>query len=488
MKIRTNDLSAIPKHEDVEKSHELKTLDEAAYKLPEPVSRAERWSEVELGLVQKLFKFVFINISEKAAGILTILTSVALSIADIVSDIVIAISLFTKQNHLLGLVVFFVDVLPSLAVATHNIISEKWKSVTLSKDRLATLWLVLLSPFSGPLFHLRWLCHFESADEVIFDYLHHNARLSSLLSGSFESPLQLILLLIFWGNGTMEHPWSNITCTVDSQGRKLCLGIFPGIFSLSISTLSILKGSLDIAEGHTWKEKLVVFIYAFSNYLFRIPTFALIVLYFNEWSAIIFLSIFLINCIFIVRFDQAKRQDFSIVSSVLIASISPFMASDQANLYQRINRDRNYEVDDSENKNRRQLSAKISIATLPILLISNLVLYLLLAYHDEFITPTLKSNLILEKESVEKVLVIFLLPLGGFLMLSSLIYYHVIMPAQNPSRNYYGASYIYTQIYEEFKLKFKFCAQGMVTFLVFIGIITLFGLTVHYVASGEKGK
>ena len=75
--------------------------------------------------------------------------------------------------------------------------------ITVSKDKFATIIFVALSPFSSALFHLRLLFQFEPADEGVFKYLHHSSWLSQLLNGSYESPLQIILPGILWGNGTL---------------------------------------------------------------------------------------------------------------------------------------------------------------------------------------------------------------------------------------------------------------------------------------------
>lgn len=305
-------------------SSELDRLNEAQEDtgdFQDPSFKENRWSKVDLGLLQKIYKYIFKTISDKTAGILTVLTSIVLSIVDIVSDIIVAVIVFTKAKYLLGSVVLIVDFLPSLILAIHNALSGKWKYILCSNHKVSTIALIMISPFSSTFFQLRWLIQFESSDEEKFDYLHHNARLSQLLSGSYESPLQIIILLICWGNGTISVPWSKNTCITDTMGRELCLGVFPGIFSLIISCLSILIASLNISEGRTAREKLIVVIYATSNFFFRLPTIALLILYFNEWSTIILLPLWLVNLVLIIRYDQKKRENVSILSSVLISSI-----------------------------------------------------------------------------------------------------------------------------------------------------------------------
>lgn len=466
-------------------SNELDENTENNGKSDKQDSTPTRWNQIDLGLMPKIFKGVFVNISDKVAGILTILTTITMSLSDIISDILVAISLFTIGEYTMGFFVLLVDFIPSWTLATHNLLSGKWKSITISKDKYATVFLVLISPFSSVLFHVRWLAQFESADEEMFEYLHHNSRLSQLLNGSYESPLQIVILLILWGSGTLKLPWMEDKCFTDSKGRVICLGILPAIFSLTISMLSIVKGSLDISEGRSWQEKFIVFVYALCNYMFRLPTIALLVIYFSEWCFAIFTPIFLLNLVLILRYDRLKRKDFSIGTTVLIATISPFIASDQTNLYQKVDTERQIEFDESENKYRRQLSAKISMASLFILFLSNLALYLLLEFDDDFITPILKQDLILEKNSTKTILLAFLFPLGCCLMVSNILYHKVVTTKTNSSKNYYSSSYIYTEVSEEAKQYVKYCALKTLAFVVFVCVVMTSCFTVYYL---QKGK
>ena len=57
-----------------------------------------RWKLVDFGVISTLLKLLFKNISDKARGVITILTSSALSVADTASDIIVAISLFSAGH------------------------------------------------------------------------------------------------------------------------------------------------------------------------------------------------------------------------------------------------------------------------------------------------------------------------------------------------------------------------------------------------------
>lgn len=264
-----------------------------------------RWQMVNFGLIPTFLKLLLKNISEKACGTLTILITSAISIGDTVSDFVVFFTLLYYEHYSWALVVVTVDYLPSWDILAHNTTSPKWRKFKNKKEKLFSVIFLTLSPLSMPLFHLRWLINFETADPDTFDFLHHNARMSQLLSGSFESPVQIVILLILYGKNKLDQPFAGASdCIIDSAGRALCLGILPGIISFLTSLLSIMKGSLEISEGKNWQDKLNILVYAFANFIFRLPSISLLVLFFDEWS------IFQVNyCIF---FDCSSQRSHHI--------------------------------------------------------------------------------------------------------------------------------------------------------------------------------
>ena len=163
-----------------------------------------RWKFVDFGVISTILKLLFKNMSDRARGVITILTSTALSIADTASDIIVAISLFSAGHYQWGCIVAIADYIPSWQILLHNYFSDHWRHAASLKEKWMTVLFLILSPFSMAIFHLRWLCKFESADESSFNYLHHNSRMTNLLSGSFESPLQIVLLLVLWGASKTE--------------------------------------------------------------------------------------------------------------------------------------------------------------------------------------------------------------------------------------------------------------------------------------------
>ena len=233
-----------------------------------------RWETINMGFIQTLLKMWLINITDKVAVSLTIVITALVSIFDTIADIVVAYTLFISGHRTWGTIVVLCDYIPSWQLAVHNFFSSKWQNINKKEKIVATIFLAL-SPFSMPLFFIRWLMKFESED-LVFNYLHHNARLSHLLNCSLENPIQVIILLVLWGEGKLTLPWNETTTVTDTVGRIIPL--YNGTISLAISLLMIVKGSLEVAEERKWIEQIEVCAYAICNFAFRLPSFALAII------------------------------------------------------------------------------------------------------------------------------------------------------------------------------------------------------------------
>ena len=382
--------------------------------------KINRWSIIDFGLISSLLKIVLVNITDKVSGIVSIIITTLISIGDTVSDFAVAFTLFLSGHYQWAITVIVVDYIPSWNIFVHNVTSSKWRAFEETREKVIALLFLLISPFSMALFHLRWLLKFESSDQDTFDFLHHNARLSHILTGSFESPIQIIILLMLYITEKLDSPFKESSgCLTDSIGRRLCFGILPGVLSLLNSFSSILKASLEISEGKSFEDKLYILIYAFSNFTFRLPSMALLILFFNEWSIAVIVLILIANFIVIFRYDIEKRKDFSVFSSVVIATVSPFISSDQTNLYKRSDVQRVMSVDVENDTNRKKLSAMVSMVTTPLILMSNITLLLLLNFENDF---KFSDAIKVEKESVAKILMNFFLPMGLLTMAVNYLY------------------------------------------------------------------
>ena len=184
-----------------------------------------RWQNIDLGIVQTIIKKLFKNLSLKGVITSAIIVTLVLSVADTGSDMAVAYHLFASGSIYCGIAVVICDYLPGWELAVHNMCSDKWRKMPNLKEKIIALAFLTVSPLAVPLFHLRWLVCFESSDQDVFDFHHHNSRLTQLLAGSVEAPLQITVLFILWGMGKLPLPWSQNTEFIDSLGHKI--KVFP---------------------------------------------------------------------------------------------------------------------------------------------------------------------------------------------------------------------------------------------------------------------
>ena len=375
-----------------------------------------RWEEIDLGLIQTIFSMWFKNVSQRVSVTLSIICTIVFSLLDNFSDFYVAYALFHKGEVTYACIVIICDYIPGWQLAVHNLSYKSWRSWNNPNQKIVTLIFLLVSPLSLPLFFLQWLIRFNSTDDNTFNYLHHNARLSQLLNGSVESPLQVMLLLILWGEGKLDMPWTRNTVLSDSSGNEINLGALPGMLSLVMSIIVILRGSLEVVESTKWREKLVVCGYALCNFIFRLSSFALSLMYFKEWSALLFGTIFIINVTTIVRYDSTKRKRISVITSAIISIFTPFVSSEEPHLFQWKRTSLKHRQLIEYSRHRRNLSSKIALYTFPPIYASNLALFLLLKYYPSF---KYDDNIELNKETTVYILY-FLLPIATSALISSI--------------------------------------------------------------------
>ena len=376
-----------------------------------------RWDTIDLGLIQTIFTSWCINLSPRVAIILSITCTIVFSLLDNSSDFYIACALFIKGDWIYGGVVIICDYIPGWQLAIHNMCSEKWHNWKNYKQKMVTILFLVISPLSLPLFFLQWVILFSSADQETFDYLHHNARLSQLLNGSVESPLQVMILFILWGEGKLNAPWTTYT-EFEWRRNNIYLGAVPGILSLIISLVVILKGALDIVESTSTKEKVFVCGYALCNFVFRLTSYALAIMYFKEMSVILFLAIAIVNVTIIFRYDKPKRKDISVVTSAIISMFTPFVSSVEPHRFQLIDDVVTQEEAEEHTRHKKILSSKMAIVTWVLIIISDLLLLVLLM-HNSF---HYSRDIVLTRDMTKNILYILIFPVGISALIASICF------------------------------------------------------------------
>ena len=474
---------------------ELKDLDDAISNLKILTRSVSvyRYDKVHLGLAQTIISKCFKGLSQRASFVITVLLSVAISVWDTTTDLAVAYLLYVNNHWEYALVVLICDYLPGWQLALHNLYSETWRKSTNKREKIVTLCFLLMSPFSQPLFHLNWLIRFHKVDRTTFNVLHHNARLSQLLNSSVESPLQITILLVLWGEGILSLPWHENQIIVDSQGNILDLGALPGICSLLASLINIIQGYMNIAESESCRENFMVCSYAISNIAFRLGSFSLSIIFFKEWSITLFITIGLINIACIYQYDKYKRKRFSVVTSAVVSMFTPLASSDQPHQYQtRTNLSKRRRLPNVLSKHQRNLSANMSLSTLPPILICDITLFLLLRYHNNF---KYNLNIILEKEEALTILSLFLFPISLCVIIVSIKFRALSTTIATKDVNHFSGMEIASLLSHRFTQRLEQCWRFMIMVLVLVltaimGFVTITSLSRkdNNVKSTERSK
>ena len=125
------------------------------------------------------------------------------------------------------------------------------------------------------------------------------------------------------------------------------------------------------------------------------------------------------------------------------------------------------------------LPSNISMAISPMLFTGDLVLFLLLRFHENF---EYNCEIILEENVTEKILSMFLLPLGGLVMVANLMYRQRLTPWKSSSKS--------TNDDEErdtprLKRNLKMLIQPTCFIALFLGTLLLSGILIQSLLNGK---
>ena len=382
------------------------SLDQSLHLSIEELNTKDPWAQLNLGLVLAIATCLFKNnVSTRSKLIFVMTVKMAISLSDSGSDFFVAASLFSEDFGTWAIIVLGVDYIPGWLVLVSNISTDAWREVNY-KQRLITIMISMFAPVSTPLFQLRWLLNFDMSHNKIFSYNHFNARLSELVGVAFESPVQMVMVVVLYTKGKLTLPWNIKSEICDSLGNTLNLGAAPGIFSLLMSFTSIANGSFEVSEAKSGKQKAVISAYAFSSAMFRIISYTLFIVFFNEWASGIFIVMVLATIVTFLRFDIDQRRDFALLTTVALALFSPCAISKYPHKEQ---------FNSTEKKRKKivatknRLAARISLVTTPIIISFDVLLLLILYFVPEFRTS---EDILLSKNMAMITIAMFLLPMG----------------------------------------------------------------------------
>ena len=310
-------------------------------------------------------------------------------------------------------------------VLLHTSTSKAWKELEDWKEKQLTVIILIFAPIAFPLFQIRWLVnlHKDKQDRNgKNNFLHQNSRVAELISGTVESPLQFMLMMIMYFYNVIPMPWSEDSIIEDSAGNRLNVGALPGVISLLLSSSSILNNALDLSESKSRNQMLSYASFSLITCIFRMTGYVLVVITFREFSSIMFILIAFVALSIILRFKKESTKGFSLVTTFMIGIFIPCAVSEEPQNRQYLPDETNQaELDaelDASNK-RRKLTAKIAMGSIPIIMLFNIILLILLTSTDyrlssDMVTPDIS------KASIKTLISMVVVPTGVFAFIGAL--------------------------------------------------------------------
>lgn len=367
-------------------------------------SMARKWLGPNATLVKTIFLSMTINI--------------AMSLTDSCSDLAVAIQLISEGHWGWGLTVIIIDY---LQILLHSSTSKAWSQLENPKEKLLLCLILVFAPFSFPLLQLRWMLLYKTKQRGVFDFLHQNARLAELISGTVESPMQFIFLLIMYAYGKVPLPWTSSTIISDSLGNQLNIGALPGMISLFFSGLTLIKNNVDASEAKTSTELMMFVSFSILTCVFRLSGYTVLLITLREFSTLLFLLIAFCSLTIIIRFDEMQRKRISFWTTFMVGLFIPCAISERPHLIQY--KKKQDEKDTSESiRSRRILTGKICFWTVPIIMGFVITLLLVLYLHTEYkVDPSLIWGNERSKKSLIFLILICIIPTGIFSFIGSFL-------------------------------------------------------------------
>ena len=387
-----------------------------------PETRAEREGKmienINLGIMQTLAK-VWLGKKETPVRTLnlTMLIKTCLSISDTISDVSVAYYLFLDGQWQWGLAIILIDYLPMWQVLLHTSTSRAWKELDDWKEKLLTVIILIFAPIAFPLFQIRWLVNLNKDKHDKNgknNFLHQNSRVAELISGTVESPLQFMLMIIMYFYKVVPLPWSEDYIIKDRVGNELNVGALPAAISLLLSFTSIVNNALDLAESKCIKATLSYASFSLTICVFRMIAYVLAVVTFREFSSIMFILVAFVSLSIIIRFDEESTKGFSMFTTFIVGIFIPCAVSEEP---QNVQYKEAQPVDDSvASKTRRRLTAKIAMGSIPIIMVVNIILLLLLSYTKYKLSPDLDVS----KATITTLITLVVIPTGVIAFIGAL--------------------------------------------------------------------
>ena len=420
------------------------------------------YEKLSLGLVMTLALKLSGNI--KTAAITAISLNIFVSSFDTTSDIGMSLFYLYQELPTLALLVLLCDYLPGVVVLAHHMGSDSWQSSTRKEKTYAILTLAC-QPFSLLITNIGWLLDISSKKK------HRLARLSTVLHGCLEAPMQFMILLFAQSKGIVPLPWMQTTSISDSNDNVLHLGQIT-IFSLTFSCIGLLKAASECFEIRSFKRQVLAAIYAMVHQTYRVFSMIYTLIVLGIFSAPLFGIVVLVNYVVLMYNDQHKRKWASTVSSLAVSVFLPIWISESPENFQ-IREDVTDEDEPAlrqrekeETKAKQLVSFRLALFSTPMLLVTDAVAYYCLAYTD-FKQDTVWSN-----GQLLDCFTIFLCPMFLLTMICSFAFSHLCEENSSAENNcrYLPNSLLNTRFWKRAK---KFVSYA--SLVAMIAVFVVFG-------------
>ena len=360
------DGSALAIHDDQFKDDAFRE----ASRLENLLAEDRKYLRYNLGLLQSLLMVLTQN--AKGSLLLAITTNAILNMSDTASDIGMANWLLIRDLQCMAYILLSIDFFPALLVTLHHTTSKTWSKIS-RRQQIGTALLLLVHPFSVIATAVAWMLKIES------EHRHYLSRLSTIIHGHLESPLQLALFIYLWSKGYIRTPWEETSQFTDQNGNTWSMGNVLGTLSLTMTICGMCKGCMDSFESTDMKFKF--FTFSSLNMVYRIGSVAFYSQYFNDPLYIsIFLTLLIaITLVLFLRRGKLHGKRISVISSVICSIVVPVTTTERPHHYQINLQHLNEEERRKEAEERKKCSDEmrrnsglLSLVTSPLFLFADL--------------------------------------------------------------------------------------------------------------------
>ena len=337
------------------------------------------YDRLKLGLLMTLIYKIGKNI--KVAAVTTIYIQTFLSGFDTTSDLGMVFFYFSQGLTILAVAVIASDYVSGLIVLFHHVSSEGWKNSS-SKDKIFDILILACHPFSLVATNVSWLMKISDPQR------HRLARLSCVLHGGIEAPMQFLIFSYAFSHEIIPLPWGQSTSVIDRNGNTLFLGKV-SLFSFILTMVSLLKSAMETFELESIPDQMWAAIYAILNLSFRILGIAFIVIYLEIFCLPFFVVLFGIIYVILMYHREQNKEGASTISSMAVATFLPICISrcpEQFQIKDMITEEN--EIIDNRRKvnmfmmTRKRVSVWISIITNPLILMVDTIVHVLLELNE----------------------------------------------------------------------------------------------------------